>query len=175
MECDQEALKIWEWAIIHKNLLSAAHIPGKLSTVADKESRSIHVDTEWMIQSKFLNLALEHLCFKLEIDLFATNINTQFEKNVAFRQDPGAMHIGSFSIYWWSNLKFYALPSISVIPRALSKLKPDSAEDIIVVSFCPFSCFVLKMLVSTPILLDIRKSMLYYHKLPARYIHCGKR
>ena len=95
-----------------------------------------------MLQSKFLNLALEHLCFKLEIDLFATNINTQFEKNVAFRQDPGAMHIGSFSIYWWSNLKFYALPSISVIPRALSKLKPDSAEDIKVVSFSPFSSLV---------------------------------
>ena len=128
-----------------------------------------------MLQSKFLDLALEHLCFKPGIDQLATNINTQFGKYVAFRQDPGAMHIGSFSIDWWSNLKFYAFPSTSVTPRALSKLKPDSAEDIIVVSFYPFSCFVLKMLVSTPILLDIRKSMLYYHKLPARYIHCGKR
>ena len=32
MECHHEVLKIWEWAIIHKNHLSAAHIPGKLNT-----------------------------------------------------------------------------------------------------------------------------------------------
>ena len=32
MECHHEVLKIWEWAIIHKNYLSAAHIPGKLNT-----------------------------------------------------------------------------------------------------------------------------------------------
>ena len=54
-------LKIWKWTIILKNHLSAAHIPGKLYTVADKESRSNHVDTESMLQSIFLNLALEHL------------------------------------------------------------------------------------------------------------------
>ena len=32
------------------------------------ESRSNHVGTEWMLQSMVLNLALEHLCFKPEID-----------------------------------------------------------------------------------------------------------
>ena len=31
-----------------------------------------------MLQAKFLDLALEYLCFKPEIDLFATNTNTQF-------------------------------------------------------------------------------------------------
>ena len=41
-----ETLKIWEWAIIYKNNLSAAHIPGKLNRLADKESRSNHVDTD---------------------------------------------------------------------------------------------------------------------------------
>ena len=61
MECHHETLKIWEWAIIHKNNRSAAHITGKLNRLADKESRSNHVDTDWMLQSKLLNLALEHL------------------------------------------------------------------------------------------------------------------
>ena len=64
VECHHEVLKIWELAIwesmiIYKNHLLAARIPGKLNTVADKESRSNHVDTEWMLQSKFLNLVLE--------------------------------------------------------------------------------------------------------------------
>ena len=135
MECHHEVLKIWEWEIIYKNhLLSAAHIPGKLNTVADKESRSNHIDIEWMLQSKFLNLALEHLCFKSEIDLFATNINTQFGKYAAFRADPGAMYIDAFSIDWF-DLKFYAFPPISVIPRVLAKVKQDSAEGIIIVPF----------------------------------------
>ena len=46
IECHHQSLKIWEWAIIHKNHLSAAHIPEKLNTVADKESRSNHVESE---------------------------------------------------------------------------------------------------------------------------------
>ena len=69
-----------------------------------------------MLQPKVLNLALEHLSFKPEIDLFAANINTQFSKYAAFRRDPGAMYIEAFSIDW-SDLKFYGFPPISVIPR----------------------------------------------------------
>ena len=162
MECHHQVLNIWEWAIIHKSHLSVAHIPGKLNTVADKESRSNRVDTEWMLQPKVLNLALEHSSFKPEIDLFATNINTQFGKYAAFRPDPGAMYIDAFSIDW-SDLKFYALPPISVIPRVLSEGKQDSAEGIIVVPFWPTQVWypaMLKMLVSTPILLNSRKSLL---------------
>ena len=98
MECPYQVLKIWEWAIIHKNHLSTAHIPVKLNTVTDKESQSNHVDTKWKLQSNFFNLALENLCFKPEIDLFGTNINTQFGKYTSFRQDPGAMSIDAFSI-----------------------------------------------------------------------------
>ena len=75
MECHHQVPKIWEWAIIHKNHLSAAHIPGKLNTVANKESRSNHADTEWMLQSNIFNLTLEHLCFKPKIYLFAIYIN----------------------------------------------------------------------------------------------------
>ena len=167
MECHHQVLKIWEWAIIHKNHLSAAHIPGKLNTVADNESRSNHIDTEWMLQPKVLNLALEHLSFKPEIDLFATNINTQFGKYAAFRPDPGAMYIDAFSIDW-SDLKFYAFPPISVIPMVLPKVKQDSAEGI-VVPFWPTQVWypaMLKMLVSTPILLNSRKSLLVLPQKP---------
>ena len=59
--------------------------------MADKKFQSNGVDNEWMLQSKFLNLTLEHLCFKPEIYLFATNINTQFGKYAAFRPDPGTL------------------------------------------------------------------------------------
>ena len=104
----------------HLSHLSASHILEKLNTIADNESLSNHVDTEWMLQLKFLNLALKYLYFKPEMHLFASNINTQFAKYAAFRPDPRAMYIDAFSIDW-SDLKFYAFPPISVIPRVLSK------------------------------------------------------
>ena len=115
-----------------------------------------------------MNLALEHLCFKPELDLFATNINTQFGKNAAFRPDPRAMDIDAFSIDWF-DLKFYAFPPISVIPRVLAKVKQDSAEGIIVVPFWPTQVWypvVFKMLVLTPILLNSWKSLLALPQTP---------
>ena len=45
MKCHHEVLKIWESTIIYKTHLLAARIPGRLNAVADKESRSNHVDT----------------------------------------------------------------------------------------------------------------------------------
>ena len=109
-----------------------------------------------------------NLYFKLEIDLFATNINIQFDKYAAFRPDPGAMYIDAFSINW-SDLKLYAFPPISVIPRVLSKVKQDSAKGVIVVPFWPTQVSyraMLKMLVSTPILLNSRKSLLILPQIP---------
>ena len=135
-ECHNQVLKTWEWGISYKNHLSVAHIPGKLNTVPEIESRSNHVDTEWIPQSKCLNLELAHLCLKRGIDLFATSINAQFSEYAAFKPDPGAMYIDAFIIDWY-HLNFYAFSSISVIPRALSNVKQDSAEGFIVVPLWP--------------------------------------
>ena len=168
MQCHHKVLKIWQWSIIYKNHLSATHIPGKLNKVADKESRSNYADSQWMLQSKFFNLALEHLCFKPEIDLFPISINTLFGNYAAFRSDPWTMYIAAFSIYW-SDLNFYAFPSISVIPSVLSKVKQDIPEGIIVVPFWPTKAWyrvILKMLVLTPILLNSRKSLLALPQTP---------
>ena len=168
MKCHHQFLKIWELVIIHKNHLSVAQIPEKLNTVVDKESRSNHVDTEWMFQSMFLNLALEYLCFKPEMDLFATIITTQLGKYAAFRPDSEAMYIDAFSLDW-SDSKFFAFPPISVITRVLSKVKQDSAEGITVVPFRPTQFWylaMLKMLVSTPILLTSSKPLLVLPKTP---------
>ena len=40
MECHRQVLKLWKWAIIHKNHLSAGHNARKLNAVADKYCRS---------------------------------------------------------------------------------------------------------------------------------------
>ena len=74
----------------------------------------------------------------------------------------------TFSIDW-SDLKFYTFPSISVIARVLSEVKQDSAVGIIVVPFWPTQVWypaMLKMLVSTPIFLNSRKSLLVLPQTP---------
>ena len=98
IKCYYQVPKIYEWEISQKNHLSAAHILEKLNTVNDKKSRSNHVDTALMLQSKFLILALEHLCFKPEIDLLALNVNTQFGKYSALKPDSGDIYIDAFRI-----------------------------------------------------------------------------
>ena len=81
-----------------------------------------------------MNLVLEKLRSKPEIDLFATNINTQFGKYSAFRPHPRALYIDAFSVDW-SDLKFDAFPPFSVTLRVLSKVKQHNAESIIIVLF----------------------------------------
>ena len=116
MECHQQVLKIWKWAIIHENDLSTDRISGTLNTFTDRESRSSHVDTKLMLQSKF-SIWHKYSFFQPEIDIFSTNINAQFGKYASFRSDPGETYIGGFN-FDWSGSRFYAFLLISVIPRA---------------------------------------------------------
>ena len=60
---------IWEWAEKKDIHITAAHIPGNKNIEADRESRELSVDLEWM------------LCWKSyapKTDLFASNLNYQF-------------------------------------------------------------------------------------------------
>ena len=64
-----------------------------------------------------------------------------------------AMYMDAFSIDW-SDLKFYAFPPISFIPRVFSEVKEDFRVGITIVLFWPTKVWypvMLKMLVSTPI------------------------
>ena len=73
--CHSVCVAIWEFCISHKIWLTAAHLPGSLNVVADKESRQSYRDSEWMIDSHILQESLLHLNFKPEIDLFASRLN----------------------------------------------------------------------------------------------------
>ena len=148
--------------------LTAAHIPGKQNIIADRESRVCHVDSEWMLSPRYLHQSLNLLSFKPDIDLFATQINRQFGDYVAYSPDPEAKFIDAFTIDW-SGLKSYAFPLIAIISRFLSKISQDEAEGIIVVPYWPNQMWypvILKVLISIPILLNSRKSLLQLPQSP---------
>ena len=121
-----------------------------------------------MLSLRCLHQSLNLLSFKPDLDLFATQINRQFSDYVAYRPGPGAKFIDAFTIDW-SGLKFYAFPLIAIISRILFKISQDEAEGIIVVPYWPNQVWypvMLKMLISIPILLNSRKSLLQLPQSP---------
>ena len=100
--CHLNALckQIWEWCSWRHLWISAAHIPGKANTEADLESRKNRSETEWMLDKELLSKSLKILNFTPEIDMFASRINAQFARYVAYRPDPAAVAVDAFSINW---------------------------------------------------------------------------
>lgn len=67
---------------------------------ADSESRHSVTETEWMLNNTLLSNALNELDFTPEIDFFASRLNAQFPRYVAYRPDPGAWAVDAFTIDW---------------------------------------------------------------------------
>ena len=97
---DTQTKEIWEWVLDRKNWLTASHIPGVLNVEADKESRKTETRSEWKLNSEVFQWMINTLNFSPIIDLFASRINTQLPRFVAFRPDPVAETIYAFSISW---------------------------------------------------------------------------
>ena len=120
----------------HDLHLTAAYIPEVLNKVSDYESRNFKSqDKEWMLNPK-LTKAFETLKFTPEIDLFASRLNKQLPQYCAYRPDPDAKFIDTFSISW-SHIKFYCFPPFSCILRAVRKIIQDQALGILVIPNWP--------------------------------------
>lgn len=135
-KCNKLAKTIWEWCINRSIWISLAHIPGKHNLVADFESRRNQKESEWMLDKLLLSNALERLDFYPEVDLFATCLNTQFQKYISYRPDPNAIAVDAFTLNW-GELKFYAFPPFSLITTVLSKIQKEGGEGICVLPDWP--------------------------------------
>ena len=132
---------------------------------ADRESRELSHDLEWILCPKILHKALKILKFKPEADMFASNINYQFHTYSSYKADPKAKAVDSFTVSWHS-LKFYAFPPFSIISRTLKKIKAEKAEGILVLPYWPNQVWfpvLFEMLIEIPMLITSRKILL---KLP---------
>ena len=112
--CNSIAIEIWEFSICNQIWLTASHLPGSCNVVADRESRTLYKDAEWMLNPDDLASVLKQLQFQPEIDLFASRLNKQFKNYRSYRPDPEASHIDAFSITW-EKLKFYGFPPFSCL------------------------------------------------------------
>ena len=168
--CNEMAHKIWTFANERKIWISSAHLPGKLNTVADAESRKFNKELEWQLNPSTFKLLLAKLNFHCDIDLFASRLNNQLAKYVSYRPDPGSMAVDAFQLSW-TNLHFYAFPPFSVIVKVLQKISLDKATGVIIVPYWPSQAFfptLLHMLIADPVLIHRHNKLLQLttnHKL----------
>ena len=109
VQCNKVALDIWCWCMARNIWISAEHIPGKSNVAADRQSREINTNTEWMLNPTFLNKALDKLQARPDVDMFASRLNKQFPRYISFRPDPGAYLVDVFSAQW-NELNGYCFP-----------------------------------------------------------------
>ena len=84
------ALDIWHWCAARNIWISAEHIAGKCNEAADRQSRELNTNTEWMLNPTLLNKAHDKLQARPDVDIFASRLNKQFPRYISFRPDPGA-------------------------------------------------------------------------------------
>ena len=160
--CNKLAKSIWDWCVTRNIWLSAIHIPGIENVTADKESRKINVNTEWMIDRSILLDTLQTLDFLPEVDLFASRINYQFPQYVSFKPDPGAMAIDALKMNI-SDLKFYAFPPFSVIGTFLQQIEQQKATGVVILPDWPTQAWfpkAMKMCLLPPTQIGPKKRLL---------------
>lgn len=126
--------EIWSWCEERNIFIYATYIASKDNTVADMESRSVAIDTEYCLNMQYF----QKIVFEFgnpTIDLFASNINSKCTKFISWRKDPGAIASDAFSINWGNYNNFYAFPPFSLVGRVLNKIIRDQAKGILIVPF----------------------------------------
>ena len=169
-ECDEIIREIWEFIIENENWITVSYIPGKENLEADAESRVDHYDNkEWMLDRKVFTKLMVKYTVDPKIDLFASRLNYQLKPFMAFKPDPEALCINSFTIDWATWSPFYAFPPFLIITKVLQKVQEDRAEGIIIIPYWPNQIWfpiIMRMITKNPIILPSRKHLLHQPQSP---------
>ena len=142
--------------------LSAEWIPGKENSIADRVSR---------IQGDFSSSRLHPELFdlikrrfgKMDIDLFASELNRQVSRYVSRGPEPLAWYVDTFSRPLPKGLAMYAFPPFILMGRLLAKIRREKATVVVVAPFWtgqPWWPWLTRMTTSPPLLLPQRPDML---------------
>ena len=135
VDCQQEALLIWEWAQEVEAWLTITHIPGVENVLADLRSRKFRDHLEWTLNRDiFLEICAEW--GTPDVDLFASRINAQLDKYVSWEPEPDSWRTDAFS-FAWTNHFVFCFPPFSLLPRVVRKIERDGAKAIVVAPHWP--------------------------------------
>ena len=159
-ELNKLAVELWKWCISQNIWLSAAHVPG-LENISDYGSRHFNDNIEWKLDKSIFSKITE-IWGKPSIDLFASRINFQIEKYVAWMPDGQAEFIDAFS-QDWSNIFAYIFPPFSLIGRVIAKVRKDQASCIMIVPQWPSQIWwtaLMKLLIDNPVVIEVNQGTL---------------
>ena len=114
--------ELWLWCLDNDNFVTATFLPGVDNTEADFQSR-LNRDIEWKLDENIFSKIM-HILGPCDTDLFASRVNNQLSRYVAWEPDPYAVHIDSFTLDW-SLVKGYIFPSFSLMHKILQKIELD--------------------------------------------------
>ena len=125
------AEKIHKYALEHGIKVVAEWIPGTENVEADQESR---------ITNDFSGKSLSNLAFQqieatfgpLDLDLFATALNTKCPAYVSLKPEPECLYEDAFSRPLPRDLRIYANPPFILLPRLLAKVLREEASIVLV-------------------------------------------
>ncbi len=160
-ELTRLAKELWLWCMERNISLSAEHLPGVLSTIADEESRVMKDRTDGMLCPHVFHQINQRLG-PLEIDLFATRLTTQLPTYISWRPDPQAVATNAFSENW-SGMKGYANPPWNLIGRLLSQTRKQQTELVLIAPVLraqPWYPVLLGMLVEIPLLIPSKEDLI---------------
>lgn len=160
------ARTIWQWCESKNIYIFASYIRSSDNVVADRASRTVHIDTEWALANSEFQTLIKRFGPPY-IDLFASRVNKKCNVYVSWLNDPDASAIDAFTLNW-SRFFFYAFPPFSLILRTLEKIIADKAEGILVVPMWPsqpwYPIFI-SLLVKEPIIFKPKPTLVSFGRL----------
>jgi hypothetical protein len=147
------AFDLWQWCLERSITVEANHLPGRLNTVADYESRAGPDSSDWQLDPVvFQKIGSKWGPFA--VDLFATRLTAQLLRFVSWKPDPVAEDAFTLD---WSQLAGYVFPPFALIGRCPRQIQQQSVPQITMVtpvwetqSWYPL---LLGMIIEAPVLL----------------------
>lgn len=127
--------KIWQWCEARNIYVFASYINTHQNIEADRESRSLKIETEYSLNIKAFQKIVSNFGLP-QIDLFASSLNAKCKTFVSWKRDPNAFKVDAFTLKW-SEFFFYAFPPFCILGKVITKIIAEGAEGILVVPFWP--------------------------------------
>ena len=172
------AIELQNWCEERALSITAAHLPGKLYSIADHESRVRNDSSDWQLSpTMFQRIAMK---WPVEIDLFAMFWNRQLPTFVSWKPQPEALATNAFSMNW-NGFLGYAFPPFALVSRCLEKIRREAAELVLITPVWPGQPWhpaVMRMVCDVSLLLQPQKDLLpssegKFHPLARSLLLCA--
>lgn len=120
------AMDIWKYLIEYNICINIVHIPGEQNTLADLQSRSLHDNNDYSLNTDIFKKLLLKIPFTPKVDLFASRLTNKTPIYVSWRFDPFAWKVNAFSFNWPNEI--YLFPPINLISKSVQKFIDDEVE-----------------------------------------------